>query len=291
MEGRPLFRWSRFSRHCRRFDLLTVPYCEIRLSAGSNSVECETSTAAKCCSAVRKRPLTLVFVLALVFPLSDAFGDARAGEKAAQVCLLCHKIESVVGAPTLEQQPSKYLVAQINAFKSGKRSGAEMQSNVVRLSAKDVQAISDYFSSRRAKPARFGTDPDPKTIALGAASAKELNCAKCHSEDYRGSNDIPRLAGQVPTYLVLKIDEFKRGARPHPTIPAAKDKLSDPITEALGAYFGKLSPSLVLQATADASNREARSERPLFRRHGFPLGVGICPPGARLGTGRCTRRL
>jgi cytochrome c553 len=242
MEGCRLFRWSCYSGHGRRFDLLAVPYCEVRPSAGSNSVECEASTAAKCRSALRKLPLTLAFVLALAFPCSDAFGQARAGEKAAQVCLLCHKVESLVGAPTLEQQPSKYLVAQINAFKSGKRSGPEMRSNVVRLSAREVQAISDFFSSQRAKPARFGTDPDPKTIALGAASAKELNCAKCHSEDYRGSNDIPRLAGQVPTYLVLKIDEFKRGARPHPAISAAKDKLSDPITEALGAYFGKLEP-------------------------------------------------
>jgi cytochrome c553 len=61
-------------------------------------------------------PLTLNFVLALAFPFSDACADARAGEKKAQLCLLCHRIESAVGAPTLEQQPSKYLVAQISAF-------------------------------------------------------------------------------------------------------------------------------------------------------------------------------
>ena len=166
MEGCPLlFRWSRYSRHCRRFDLLSVPYCQVRASAGSNSVECEASTAAKRRSALRKRPLTLAFVLALVFPFSDAFGDARAGEKAAQVCLLCHR-DRIRRWRTLEQQPSKYLVAQINALRAGKRSGAEMRSNVVRLSAKEIQAISDFFSSQRAKPARFGTDPDPKTIAL-----------------------------------------------------------------------------------------------------------------------------
>lgn len=187
-------------------------------------------------------PLTLAFVLALVFPFSDAGADARAGEKKAQLCLLCHRVESAVGAPTLEQQPSKYLVAQINSFKSGKRVGPEMQSNVVRLSAKDIQDISDYFSSQRAKPARFAADPDPQTIALGATSAKQLNCANCHSEDYRGGKDVPRLAGQVPTYLVRQIAEFKRGARPHPAISAAAERLSDPTIEALGAYLGKLEP-------------------------------------------------
>ena len=111
--------------------------------------------------------LMLSFVLAaLAFPVSDACADARAGEKKAQLCLLCHRVESAVGAPTLEQQPSKYLVAQTNAFKTGKRVGPEMQSNVIRLSAKDIQDISDYFSSQRARPARFAADPDPKTIAL-----------------------------------------------------------------------------------------------------------------------------
>ena len=181
-------------------------------------------------------------MLGLFFPFLDARADARAGEKKAQVCLLCHRVESTVGAPTLEQQPAKYLVTQTHAYKSGKRVFYQMQANVERLSTKDIQDISDYFSSQRAKPARFATDPDPKTIALGATSAKQLNCANCHSEDYRGGKDIPRLAGQVPNYLERQISEFKRGVRPHPAISAVAEKLTDPTIEALGAYFGKLEP-------------------------------------------------
>jgi hypothetical protein len=53
--------------------------------------------------------LTPSFVLALVFPFSDACADARAGEKKAQLCLLCQRVESAVGAPTLEQQPTTEL--------------------------------------------------------------------------------------------------------------------------------------------------------------------------------------
>lgn len=117
-----------------------------------------------------------------------------------------------------------------------------MQTNVARLSAKEIRDISDYFSAQRAKPARLATDPDPKTIALGAASAKELNCADCHSAEYRGGKDVPRLAGQVPNYLGRQIDEFKRGVRSHPAIPAVAEKLSEPTVEALAVYFGKLEP-------------------------------------------------
>ena len=195
---------------------------------------------------MRHRTLTwsltiAVALTAVAAPLSDAWADARAGEKKAQLCLLCHRVDATVGAPTLEQQPTKYLVVQTNAFKSGKRTDPGMRANVASLSAKDIQDISDYFSSQRAKQAKFA-DPDPKAIALGAASAKQLDCGNCHSEDYRGAKDIPRLAGQVPNYLERQISEFKRGARPHPAIPAAAEKLSDPIIEALVAYFGKLEP-------------------------------------------------
>lgn len=187
--------------------------------------------------------LTITSALtAVALPSSDACADARAGEKKAQLCLLCHRIESTVGAPTLEQQPAKYLAAQINAFKSGKRVQEAMQPNVARLSARDIQDISDYFSSQRAKPARFATEPERKTIELGAATAKQLNCASCHSEDYRGGKETPRLAGQLSRYLELKITEFKRGVRPHPAIPAAAERLGDPTIEALSVYFGKLEP-------------------------------------------------
>jgi cytochrome c553 len=192
---------------------------------------------------IAEQPWMLAFALALSVQASDAFADKRAGEKKAQLCLLCHRVDSTVGAPTLEQQPSKYLVAQTNLFKSGKRDWPSMQVNVRNLSSKDIQDIAEYFSSQRAKSALFPTDPDPNQIALGAETAKQLNCASCHSQDFRGSKDVPRLAGQVPHYIVRQIGEFKRGARPHPlAIPPLADKLPESTIEALGAYLGKLEP-------------------------------------------------
>jgi cytochrome c553 len=186
-------------------------------------------------------PSAIAVALAVAFPVSDASADARAGEKKAQLCSLCHRVESTTGAPTLEQQPSTYLVAQTNLFKSGKRVWPAMQANVAALSAKDVQDISDYFSSQQAKAARFA-EPEPKTVALGEASAKQLNCGSCHLENYRGGKGIPRLAGQVPHYLERQISGFRSGVRPHPAIPAAAEKLTDRTIEALAVYFGKLEP-------------------------------------------------
>ena len=185
---------------------------------------------------------TSIVVAAVRLLLADAHADPRAGEKKAQICLLCHRVESAVGAPTLEQQPAKYLAAQTNAFKSGKRVGPEMQANVARLSARDIQDVSDYFSSQKAKPARIAVEPPAQMIAIGAAAAKQLNCGSCHSENYRGGKDVPRLAGQVPHYLARQIVDAKRGVRPHPLISAKAGELSESTIEALGAYFGKLEP-------------------------------------------------
>jgi cytochrome c553 len=189
------------------------------------------------------RPLAIPFVLiGFVSPPSVAWADARAGEKKAQLCLLCHRVEASLGAPTLEQQPTRYLIAQTNAFKSGKRPGPEMQSNVARLSARDIRDIADYFASQRARPARFAVEPDAKTLASGEASAGAMKCASCHGDGYRGAKDAPRLAGQVPAYLARSIAEFKRGVRKHPALSPASEKLDDATMDALGAYFGKLEP-------------------------------------------------
>ncbi len=212
-------------------------------------------------------PFTIAVVLTPVaLFVSDAGADARAGEKKAQLCLLCHRIDASVGAPTLEQQPSRYLAAQTAAFKSGKRAGPEMRSNVARLSAKDIRDIADYFSSQRAKPARFAEEPDPGTIALGAASAKQLNCANCHAADYRGAKDIPRLAGQVPSYLERQIAEFKRSARAHPAIPASADRLGNATIQA--RISASSSPEFPIEAAVQSA-----PDRPALPR--FPLIHGL----------------
>lgn len=46
-------------------------------------------------------------------------------------------------------------MVQTNAFKSGKMTDPVMRANVASLSATDIQDISDYFSSQRAKQAKF----------------------------------------------------------------------------------------------------------------------------------------
>lgn len=164
------------------------------------------------------RALLAVITAVLSFP---ALADPKAGEEKAQLCLLCHK-PGPVGAPLLEAQPVMYLVAQIASFKAGKRTELAMRANVANLSSRDIADIAEYFSKR---PAHVGVfSPDAGKAAAGEKRVSELKCAGCHQPNFHGTEAIPRLAGQVPSYLSQQIDDFNAGRRQHPPseIGAAK---------------------------------------------------------------------
>ena len=92
----------------------------------------------------------LLVVLALAAASSDAQADARAGEKKAQLCLLCHRTGTIYGAgiPLLEGRPAAELAAAIADFKAGRRSSPAMQPNVERLTKRDIDDIAAYFSAK-----------------------------------------------------------------------------------------------------------------------------------------------
>lgn len=166
----------------------------------------------------------------------DAVADARAGEKKAQLCLICHKpgMPNAL-APLLEAQPAKYLVRAINEYKTGKRSdpGLLMKTNVGSLSARDIRDIADYFSSRPPLTGVYVTDPDK--VAAGEKRVAELKCGSCHGQNFAGSEAIPRLAGQTPGYLVRQLEAFAEGRRTHPPLETQFDRIGD--VQAIAHYF------------------------------------------------------
>jgi cytochrome c553 len=159
--------------------------------------------------------MPLILVLVLAAQSCDAVADAKAGEKKAQLCLLCHKPGNVVAAvPLLEAQPAKYLVSAITAYKTGKRPEPAMQTNVARLSARDIADIAAYFASKAPIPS--GDTADAAKVAAGQTKARELKCATCHQANYSGIDLVPRLAGQSAGYLIAQLEGFASGRRMHP---------------------------------------------------------------------------
>jgi cytochrome c553 len=167
----------------------------------------------------------------------DALADTKAGEKKAQLCLLCHKPGNVnQAAPLLEAQPAKYLVAAIIAYKTRKRPDPGMQTNVASLSARDIRDIAEYFASR---PLPSGVHAaDAGKAGLGESRVRELKCGTCHGDAFGGSGNVPRLAGQTTGYLIAQLEAFATNRSEHPLVETTFSRIGD--VEAIAHYFTTL---------------------------------------------------
>lgn len=94
------------------------------------------------------RLLLVVLVLACAF--TDARADARAGEKKAELCLLCHRTGTTFGGgiALLEGRTRAALVTDITDFKTGRRRSPAMDPNVARLTARDIDDIAEYLAAK-----------------------------------------------------------------------------------------------------------------------------------------------
>ena len=177
--------------------------------------------------------LFLALVLAALPAASMA--DVKAGEKKAQLCVLCHKPQSSVSAvPLLDGQPVAYLVTATTAYKTGARSDAVMNTNAANLSAKDIRDIAEFFASRT-PPARE-QKLDPVKIEAGEKRVGKLQCTSCHQASFRGEGNVPWLAGQTYHYLLSQLRSMVAGQRPHPAtqMPEQAD------VDAVASYLASL---------------------------------------------------
>jgi cytochrome c553 len=183
-------------------------------------------------------------VLAALMLPAQVSADAKAGEKKAELCLLCHKVayasQPMATIPLLQGLPAGYLYRQIRAFKERRRAESVMQTNVAGLSDRDMRDIADYLSQQR--PFRGAYQLDPAKVAMGKARADELKCAACHLPTFRGAGEAPRLAGQTPGYLEAQLAAFASGQRPHGSGPrrAPALTLSRQAAEALAQFLASL---------------------------------------------------
>ena len=160
-----------------------------------------------------------ILVLAGLLLPGESFADAKAGEKKAQLCLLCHKVANASAPmstiPLLEAQPAKYLYLQTKAYKEKRRAESAMQTNAANLSDRDMRDIADWLAAQRSLRAAYQLDP--AKVAVGKARAEELGCATCHLPTFYGAGDVPRLAGQTPGYVKAQLEDFGSGKRRHGT--------------------------------------------------------------------------
>ncbi len=77
-------------------------------------------------------------------------GDVKAGRARALMCQACHGLDGLSktpDAPNIAGQTEPYLVAQLQAFKSGARKNDAMSVVVPSLSDKDIEDLAAYYSA------------------------------------------------------------------------------------------------------------------------------------------------
>src|SRR5882762_10460676 len=157
------------------------------------------------------RGAAFLFLLAL---FHAAHADLPAGKRKAEACSACHGADgnSVIAQfPALAGQTARYLYLQLKDFKEGRRSEPTMAPIVAKLSSKDMLDLAEYFAAQKPKPLAFR--PDAARVARGKKKADEVLCTMCHLGGMKGQNEIPRVAGQHPEYVIKQLKAFKARTR------------------------------------------------------------------------------
>jgi cytochrome c553 len=77
-------------------------------------------------------------------------GDLKAGRAKALMCQACHGLDGlskVPDAPNIAGQTEPYIVAQLQAYKSGARKNEAMSVVAPSLSDNDIDDLAAYFSA------------------------------------------------------------------------------------------------------------------------------------------------
>ena len=128
----------------------------------------------------------------------------------ATACLACHGENgnsSMPNTPSLAGQNARYLYLQLRDFQEGRRDNAMMSAMTAGLSKADMQELAKYFSEQKLTNKRFKADPEK--AQKGLAKADETLCAMCHLGEFKGQNEIPKVAGQNFDYVVKTLKDFK----------------------------------------------------------------------------------
>ena len=139
---------------------------------------------------------------------------------ATQVCSTCHgaKGNSVSPAfPNLAGQTQEYLVLQLSAFRSHRRSDPKgheyMWGMASPLSNLQITDLAAYYAGQRPIPARLSDDFKLKAgqaiVEHGDPANSVPACIACHGTHAEGNRQFPRLAGQHADYLVKQLKIFQ----------------------------------------------------------------------------------
>jgi cytochrome c553 len=144
------------------------------------------------------------------------FGTAAAQDAALlQACAACHGADGnsrLAGAPSLAGQPRIYLENQLVLFRDGTREFPAMNELLKGRPDRELVALAKHYTALKPKPVADKA-PDKALSQRGRVAAQKLGCASCHEKDYRGREQMPRLAAQREDYLYDTMLQYQKKPR------------------------------------------------------------------------------
>lgn len=163
-----------------------------------------------------------------------------AGKAAAAGCAGCHGdggVSKTPGMPNLAGLDPKYIIAAVNAYKSGERKNDMMKTLVSAISDTELQNIALYFALQKAGKAQT---PSPGNQAAGKSAAAA--CAACHGEGGVSTGSAPSLAGQDAEYFAAALKSYKDGSRKDEAMKAPAASVDQGAMKDLAAYYANQTP-------------------------------------------------
>lgn len=150
---------------------------------------------------------------AFLFALTGAL--AQTVPERLKLCNACHGEggnSAIPGTPSLAGQPALFVENQLVLIREGVRKVLPVMEDAVRgVKDAEIREISRYYAAQ--KPVAQTAKPEPALMKQGAALVRKLHCASCHEKDFRGREQMPRLAAQREEYLESAMNAYRNYTR------------------------------------------------------------------------------
>jgi cytochrome c553 len=170
--------------------------------------------------------------------------SAAAAQDRIPLCAACHGADgnsATPGIPSIAGQPRLFLETQLVLFREEVRVSPQMQPAVAGLSDREIVRLAAHYAALPARPTADAPG-DSAQVERGMALAQKLHCGSCHLPEFRGREQIPRLAGQREDYLTESMLAYRDNRRTggDTIMAAALYGLADADLRALAHYLSRL---------------------------------------------------
>jgi cytochrome c553 len=154
-------------------------------------------------------------IAALAYLVVASSVSAETIQERAAPCLACHgeKGQSETeNIPSLGGQQAAYALIQLFMFREKLRVFEPMNEMAKAFTDDDLRTFSDFIATLP-KPSPPADAGDPARLQRAQALIQQHRCNSCHTTDFSGRDNIPRIANQREDYLGKTLREYKDNSR------------------------------------------------------------------------------